>query len=140
MDILYGYLRKYWTLVALALVLATINQVFSFLDPLIFRHIIDSYATKYKEYTTAQFLRGVSVLLAAAVGVAFVSRVAKNFQDYFVNVITQRLGAQLYSDGLRHSLELPYQTFEDQRSGETLGRLQKVRTDVEKLIATSINV
>ena len=30
--------------------------------------------------------------------------------------------------------------FEDQRSGETLGRLQKVRTDVERLIATSINV
>ena len=80
------------------------------------------------------------VLLAAAVGVAFVSRVAKNFQDYFINVITQRLGAQLYADGLRHSLELPYQVFEDQRSGETLGKLQKVRTDVEKLVAMSINV
>ena len=71
---------------------------------------------------------------------AFVSRVAKNFQDYYINVITQRLGAQLYSDGIRHSLELPYSVFEDQRSGETLGRLQKVRTDVEKLITTSINV
>jgi ATP-binding cassette subfamily B protein len=72
--------------------------------------------------------------------VAFVSRVAKNFQDYFINVITQRLGAQLYSDGIRHSLELPYSVFEDQRSGETLGKLQKVRTDVEKLITNSINV
>jgi ATP-binding cassette subfamily B protein len=72
--------------------------------------------------------------------VAFVSRVAKNFQDYFINVITQRLGARLYSDGIRHSLELPYSVFEDQRSGETLGKLQKVRTDVEKLIAASINV
>ena len=71
---------------------------------------------------------------------AFVSRVAKNFQDYFINVITQRLGAQLYSDGIRHSLELPYSVFEDQRSGETLGKLQKVRTDVEKLISASINV
>ena len=73
-------------------------------------------------------------------GVAFVSRVAKNFQDYYINVITQRLGAQLYSDGIRHSLELPYSVFEDQRSGETLGKLQKVRTDVEKLIAAAINV
>jgi len=82
----------------------------------------------------------VSVLLGAAVGVAFVSRVAKNFQDYFINVITQRLGAQIYADGLAHSLELPYQVFEDQRSGETLGKLQKVRTDVERLIAASINV
>ena len=82
----------------------------------------------------------MSLLLGAAVGVAFISRVAKNFQDYFINVVTQRLGAEIYSDGIRHSLELPYSVFEDQRSGETLGKLQKVRTDVEKLISVSINV
>src|SRR5476649_2561371 len=140
MKLLYAYLRNYTGLVVLALVLATINQVFSLLDQLIFRHVIDQYATRFQEYTTAQFFKGVSLLLAAAVGVAFISRVAKNFQDYFINVITQRLGAQLYSDGIRHSLELPYSVFEDQRSGETLGRLQNVRNDVEKLIATSINV
>jgi ATP-binding cassette, subfamily B, bacterial len=140
MKILYAYLRHYWGLVALALVLAAINQVFSLLDPLILRHVIDGYATRFQEYSTGEFFRGVSLLLGAAVGVAFVSRVAKNFQDYYINVITQRLGAELYSDGIRHSLELPYSVFEDQRSGETLGRLQKVRADVEKLIAASINV
>ena len=140
MDILKGYLLQYWKLILLALVLAATNQVFSLLDPLIFRHIIDQYATRFKEYTTAEFVRGVSFLLFLAVGVAFVSRVAKNFQDYFVNVITQRLGAQMYSDGIRHSLELPYAVFEDQRSGETLGKLQKVRSDVEKFISLSINM
>ncbi len=140
MRLLVAYLRGYWQLVALALVLAAINQVFSLLDPLIFRHVIDEYATRFQDYTTSEFFRGVSLLLAAAVGVAFVSRVAKNFQDYFINVITQRLGAQIYSDGIRHSLELPYSVFEDQRSGETLGKLQKVRTDVERLISASINV
>src|SRR5215203_1688601 len=139
MKLLYGYLRQYRGLIGLALILATINQVFSLLDPLIFRHVIDEYATRFSEYSTGEFFRGVSVLLAAAVGVAFVSRVAKNFQDYFINVITQRLGAQLYSDGIRHSLELPYAMFEDQRSGETLGKLQKVRTDVEKLIGIAVN-
>jgi ATP-binding cassette, subfamily B, bacterial len=138
--LLRGYLQDYWKLVALALGLASINQVFSLLDPLIFRYVIDEYATRYQEYTTGEFFRGVSVLLGAAVGVAFVSRVAKNFQDYFINVITQRLGARLYADGIRHSLELPYSVFEDQRSGETLGKLQKVRTDVERLISASINV
>jgi len=138
MKLLLAYLRPHWKLVLLALLLATINQVFSLLDPLIFRHVIDEYATRFDQYTTREFLRGVSLLLLAAVGVAFVSRVAKNFQDYFVNVVTQRLGARLYSDGIRHSLELPYQLFEDQRSGETLGKLQKVRTDVEKLIAVAI--
>ena len=140
MKLLYSYLRHYWGLIGLALVLATINQVFSLLDPLIFRYVIDNYATRFSEYTTQQFFRGVTLLLAAAVGVAFVSRVAKNFQDYYINLITQRLGAQLYSDGIRHSLELPYSVFEDQRSGETLGKLQKVRSDVEKLISASINV
>ena len=140
MRLLARYLADYWPLVVLALVLAAINQVFSLLDPLIFRHVIDEYATRFSEYTTGEFFRGVSLLLAAAVGVAFVSRVAKNFQDYFINVITQRLGARLYSDGIAHSLDLPYSVFEDQRSGETLGKLQKVRSDVEKLISASINV
>jgi len=140
MRLLLSYLKPYWRLVALALLLAAINQIFSLLDPLIFRHVIDQYATRFKEYTTVEFFRGVSLLLAAAVGVAFVSRVAKNFQDYYINVVTQRLGARIYSDGIQHSLELPYAVFEDQRSGETLGKLQKVRTDVEKLIAACINI
>jgi ATP-binding cassette subfamily B protein len=140
MKLLYSYLRHYWKLIALALVLATINQVFSLLDPLIFRYVIDGYATKFSQYTTGEFFRGVSLLLAAAVGVAFVSRVAKNFQDYYISLITQRLGAELYSDGIRHSLELPYSVFEDQRSGETLGRLQKVRSDVERMVSMTINV
>src|SRR6188474_3816982 len=98
MRLLARYLKDYRGLIALALLLATINQVFSLLDPLIFRHVIDEYATRFQEYSTAEFFRGVSVLLGAAVGVAFISRVAKNFQDYYINVITQRLGAQLYSD------------------------------------------
>jgi ATP-binding cassette subfamily B protein len=140
MQTLYRYLRDYWKLVVLALVLAAVNQVFSLLDPLIFRHIIDSYATRFHEYSSSQFIRGVTVLLAMAVGVAFVSRVAKNFQDYFVNLITQQVGARIYADGIRHSLQLPYAQFEDQRSGETLGMLQKVRTDVEKLINIFVNL
>jgi len=140
MKLLYAYLRKYWPLAAFTLVLAAINQVFSLLDPLIFRYVIDNYATKYSQYTTGEFFRGVGLLLAAAVGVAFVSRTAKNFQDYYTNVITQRLGAEIYSDGVQHSLDLPYAVFEDQRSGETLGKLQKVRTDTEKLINAAINI
>src|SRR6202163_4494908 len=140
MATLYRYFKDLWKLAAVALALATVNQVFSLLDPLIFRHIIDSYATRYREYTSMQFIRGVSLLIGAAVGVAFVSRVAKNFQDYFVNVITQKVGANIYTDGIRHSLELPYTLFEDQRSGETLGKLQKVRTDVEKFIALVVNL
>ncbi len=131
-------------LVFLALLLAAINQTFSLLDPLILRKIIDDYATaavtQELHLTSTQFFRGAGSLILLAMGVAMVSRIAKAFQDYYVNVITQKLGAQIYADGLRHSLDLPYSVFEDQRSGETLGTLQKVRTDVEKLIANAINV
>lgn len=140
MKLLLGYLREYWKLILLALLLATINQVFSLLDPYIFKHVIDDYVTQFEKLSRDEFIRGVGWLLLAAVGVAFVSRVAKNFQDYYVNVITQRVGAKIYADGIRHSLELPYEVFEDQRSGETLGRLQKVRADVEKLISAFINI
>jgi ATP-binding cassette subfamily B protein len=140
MKLLAVYLQRYWRLVVLALFLAAINQIFSLLDPLIFRYVIDNYATKFRQYTTIQFVRGVSILLAGAVGVAFVSRVAKAFQDYFVNVVTQRVGADLYSDGIRYSLELPYSLFEDQRSGETLGKIQQARLDAQKFITASVNV
>lgn len=140
MRTLYRYLRDYRRLVLVALILAAINQVFSLLDPAILRHVLDRYATRYHDYTLAAFVRGVAELLLLAMGAAFVSRVAKNFQDYFVNLITQQVGARIYSDGIRHSLELPYADFEDQRSGETLGKLQKVRTDVEKLINIGVNL
>jgi ATP-binding cassette subfamily B protein len=140
MKILYSYLRQYWKLLALALFLAAVNQTFSLLDPVVFRHVIDDYATKFNQFTTEQFFSGVSKLLLLAIGVAFVSRVAKNFQDYYTNVIIQKLGAKIYSDGLEHSLKLPYQVFEDQRSGETLGILQNVRSGSEKVITFSISV
>jgi ATP-binding cassette, subfamily B, bacterial len=139
MRLLYSYLKQYWPLVILALFLATINQVFSLLDPVILQRIIDDIDHS-KGKTVFEFLKGAGLLILLAMGVAMVSRIAKNFQDYYVNVITQKLGAQIYSDGLRHSLELPFSVFEDQRSGETLGKLQKVRTDVEKLIFSFVNI
>jgi ATP-binding cassette subfamily B protein len=140
MRLLLTYLKVYWKLVVLALVLASVNQLFSLCDPLIFRHIFDDYVFKFKEFSQAVFFRGVGVLLLGIIGVAFGSRVAKNFQDYVLNIIIQRLGARIYADGLAHSLRLPYQVFEDQRSGETLGKLQKVRTDVERLLTVGLNI
>ncbi len=140
MQLLLAYLKPHKRLVLFALVLATINQTFSLLDPSIFRHIIDDYATKFHQYSTGQFIKGVSGLLGLAVLVAFISRVAKNFQDYYVNVITQQTGAEMYAAGVSRSLSQPYAQFEDQRSGETLGKLQKVRTDVERFISAFVNI
>lgn len=109
------------------------------MDPLLLGKMIDK-ASKTKGVNTSEFYSIVGYSLLALIGVAMVSRIAKNFQDYFLNVIIQKNGAQIYSDGIRHSLELPYSVFEDQRSGETLGKLQKVRTDVERLLSAFINI
>ena len=142
MKVLFKYLSEYKYRGFAALLLAATNQVFSLLDPYVFRKIIDDVASIYRQetHTLEQFVTAIWPLALASIGVAFVSRVAKNFQDYVINTITQKVGAKLYSDGIRHSLELPYETFEDQRSGETLGKLQKVRIDVEKLITVGINI
>lgn len=124
----------------LVILLAIVNQLFSLIEPIIYQRIIDRYALKFDSLTQAEFLRGTINLLLVFVGTAFISRVAKNFQDYYLNRVSQRSGADMYSAGVQHSLSLPYAVFEDERSGETLGKLQKARQDTEKLVQDTINV
>ena len=140
MKLLLSYLARYPWLILLTFLLATINQVFSLLDPYFFGKIIDRFANHPKEYLEENYIKGVGSLVLMNISVAMVSRIAKAFQDYTTNVVIQQFGANVYTDGLRHTLQLPYQAFEDQRSGETLNILQKVRTDCEKFISYFINV
>ena len=155
MKLLLQYLKPYKWLVMLALLLAAINQSFSMLDPYFFGRLLDQYAihphnTGYfgvdKKFiitgqrSQSEYFWGVMGMLGILISVAMVSRIAKAFQDYFSNVVVQKFGAKIFTDGLKHSMELPYQEFEDQRSGETLSILTKVRTDTEKFIISFINV
>lgn len=140
MNILKKYLKYHWKLLTLALVLAAINIGFSLMDPYITGHVVDEVITKFDKLTKEHYINLALFWIGCSIGVSMVSRIAKNFQDYFTNVIIQKLGAQIYADGLKHSLELPYQVFEDQRSGETLSVLQKVRIDIEKLLTSFIGV
>lgn len=145
MKLLLKYLTKYKWLIALALFFAAINQVFALLNPYILGNVlIDPFANKADSFRLRgadnEFFRGITIGLLMIIGAAMVSRIAKAFQDYLVNVIIQRFGASLYTDGLRHALRLPYQDFEDQRSGETLSVLTKARIDCEKFILGFVNV
>ena len=139
MKLLYSYLKNYKKLIGLTLGLAAINTIFSLIDPLIFRQVLDKYVSKFQQISSSDFFGGVGQLVLLMMAAAMVSRIAKNFQDYYTNVLTQRLGVQIYSEGVEHSLKLPYQVFEDQRSGETLGKLQKVRLDTERVIQSAVN-
>jgi ATP-binding cassette subfamily B protein len=140
MQLLWQYIKRQKKILFGALCLATINQVFSLLDPQIFRMIVDRYASHASSFTRGEFIQGVLLLLLASMGVAFVSRVAKNFQDYNVSIVTQRVGAALYAHSITHSFSLPYAAFEDQRSGELLLKLQKARTDAQQLITMSVGI
>lgn len=144
MKLLYQYLSRYKLLIILALLLAAINQVFSLMSPYILgNYLINPYAAKVEAFRSGAeqvYFNGIMLGLGLIIGSAMVSRIAKAFQDYVVNVIIQKFGARLYTDGLKHSLQLPFQEFEDQRSGETLSVLIKARADCEKFITNFINI
>ncbi|MCC8425395.1 ABC transporter ATP-binding protein [Mucilaginibacter sp. UR6-11] len=140
MKILLSYLKKHRWVVICALLFAAFNIGFSLLDPYISGRIFDEVINQHNKLDYHVYLFRALKLVGLAIGVAMVSRIAKNFQDYFTNIITQKTGAEMYADGLKRSLELPYQVFEDQRSGETLGILQKVRLDCEAFITSFIGV
>jgi ATP-binding cassette, subfamily B, bacterial len=148
MKILLRYLKPYKWLMIFTLFLASINICFSLLDPVILGKLVNLASDHQKNgFSQDRFFGsfswsspGVLALLVASITVAMISRIAKAFQDYFLNTITQRFGANVFTDGLQHAMKLPYQEFEDQRSGETLSILQKVRIDTEKFIAAFINI
>ncbi len=154
MKTLLRYLKPHkWLLIA-SLFLATINQVFSLFGPAITGNILDQLVTHPNFFDKEKLLprnlndylygtdiyHGVFYFLGLLIGTAMVSRIAKAFQDYVVNVITQKFGANIFTDGLQHSMALPFQEFEDQRSGETLSILTKVREDSVKFITNFINI
>jgi ATP-binding cassette subfamily B protein len=140
MNLLLNYLKKHKKALGLTLFLAAINQIFSLVDPQVFRLIIDNYVSKIGTISHDDFLRGVGLLLLASVTAALISRIAKNFQQYYENVVTQRVGTELYSHSVAHSFSLPYAIFEDQRSGELLQKLQKARLDAQQLILSFVDI
>jgi ATP-binding cassette subfamily B protein len=139
MHILWTYLRPHSRLALLALVLAAAGQILALVDPIIFGTIIDKYAIHRGSKTSDELVHGVLMLLGLAVVVAVASRAAKALQEYVTRLVVQKIGTQIFNDGLRHLMRLKYQEFEDLRSGETLSLLQKVRQDSERFINAFIN-
>ncbi|KAK72289.1 ABC transporter, ATP-binding protein [Bordetella bronchiseptica CA90 BB1334] len=139
MRMLWTYLRPHGGLALLALLLAAASQVLALIDPIIFGRIIDEYAIGRAGKTGDQLLAGVLGLLALALAVAILSRLAKALQEYVTRLVVQKLGTQIFNDGLRQVMRLRFQEFEELRSGETLSLLQKVRSDSERFINAFIN-
>lgn len=140
MRIIWKYLEPQKWLIAVALVLAGAAQLLNLVDPLIFGKIIDDYALNASGLSEDALVSGVLFWLGVAIGVALLSRGAKSFQDYFARLAVQKFGMRIFNEGLKQTLRLSYNEFEDQRSGETLSVLQKVRLDTQVFINSFINV
>ncbi len=140
MSILWKYLKPQQWLIVLSLLLATASQLLSLIDPVIFGKIIDNYATNAGNRTEDELIEGVLFWLGVAILIALLARVAKSFQDYFTRLVVQKFGMQIFNDGLKQTLRLSFQEFEEQRSGETLSVLQKVRSDTQMFINSFINI
>lgn len=142
MNLLYIYLKKHYKLLAVALFMAALNICFSLSDSVITGKLMQDCGVGIAKYKGNEigFIKSVGFWLSLSVLIAMISRITKNFQDYFTNIVIQRTGAAMYTDGIKKSLDLPFAQFEDQRSGETLNKLQKVRIDSEKLINLSISL
>jgi len=140
MKILLHYLSRYKGFVFLSFFLATLNTSFSLLDPVFFGKLFDYIKEHYQTVPLNEYVLNALKFIGFMIGVAMISRTAKAFQDYTVNTVIQRFGADVYTDGLKRALQLPYQRFEDQRSGETLAVLEKVRIDSEKFMSLFVNI
>lgn len=140
MAILWKYLRPHRRLVVLALLLAGAAQLFNLIDPVIFGRIIDRYTSSGSNLTEGQLIRGVLAWLGIALVVALLARLCKAWQEYVTRKTVARLGMQIFNDGLKQTLRLSFQEYEESRSGTTLSVLQKVKTDAEKFINSFINV
>ena len=140
MSLLWKYLRPYHRLILLSLVLAAVSQLLNLIDPIIFGKIIDDYATKVNTRPQSELIREVFFWLMIAVGIALLARIAKAFQEYTTRQTVAQFGMQIFNDGLRQTLRLSFQEFEESRSGETLSVLQKVKTDTERFVNSFINI
>lgn len=140
MKLLWTYLKPYRGLIFLALGLAGIAQILTLYDPIIFGQIIDRYAVNPRNLSNDEMISGVLQLLALALAIALAAQLFLAFKDYVIRLVVQKFGMQIFNDGLRQTMRLPFQEFEEQSSGEILSILQKVRADTEKFISSFINI
>lgn len=140
MKILWKYLKPHRHFIFLSLFLAGCAQLLNLLDPIIFGKIIDDYATKKLNLPENELISGVLYWLLIALGVALLARLCKAAQEFITRKTVARFGMNIFNDGLRQTLRLSFQEFEESRSGTTLAVLQKVKTDAERFINSFITV
>jgi len=137
MNLLYEYSKQYWKLFAAALLLAATNQIFSLLDPLIFRHVIDSYATNITSTRRRSSCAGGLLCWRGGCGVCVAG--GEKLSGLLREVIVQRLGARMYSDGIRIRWICRIKYLKTSAAEKRWANC-KSRSDVERFITAAVNV
>ena len=68
---------------------------------------------RYQKHRCSHHYYGVIWLLLASISVAMDQPYCKSFPGLLLNLITQKFGATVFTQGLQHAMKLPYQEFED---------------------------
>jgi ABC-type multidrug transport system fused ATPase/permease subunit len=124
---------KYITLIFLFVIL---SQGFSLLEPYFFSTILDKYlAHPYGFSSQALFFKGLTTLVLMWIGAAFMARIFKNLQSYFVQTTSDRIGIRVLEHGYAHVLKLPMEFHSREKAGEVFRKLSKARDDITTLFS-----
>jgi ATP-binding cassette subfamily B protein len=140
MRTLWQYLKLHRGWVFLALLLAAVAQILQLIDPLILGRVIDDYVLNPTNLPQEELIRGAAGWLLLALGISLTARLASTIQDYILTLIAQSAGKHIFDDGLRQTLRLSFQEYDDTSSGEALAVLQKVRADSQSFIMSAVDV
>lgn len=140
MKTLWKYLKPQRQLIFFSLLLAGASQLLNLVDPIIFGKIVDEYAVNSKHLPEKSLIDSVLYWLGIAALIALSAKFFKSCQEYITRKTVAQFGMSIFNDGLKQTLRLSFQEFEENRSGSTLSVLQKVKSDAEKFVNSFINV
>lgn len=122
--------------IALILLFVMLSQGFSLAEPYFFATILDKYlAHPYGFASQAVFFRGLTSIILMWIGAAFMARIFKNLQSYFVGTVSDRIGIRVLEHGYRHVLALPMSFHSREKAGEVFRKLSKARDDITTLFS-----
>ena len=138
MRLLLPHLRRHTSAFVITFAIATVQQLLQLVEPQILRVVLDRYVLRAASVEPEVFFHGVLLLVALSIAVAFLWRLARTTQEYWIALIARRVGASLYATSVAHSLLLPFREHEEQRSGELLQKVDKARADAELALTSAV--
>ncbi|TSC65958.1 MAG: multidrug ABC transporter ATPase/permease [Candidatus Doudnabacteria bacterium Gr01-1014_77] len=137
------YFQKERKNIALIFVFVMLSQSFSLLEPVFYTRILDRFLrdshnlTKFP--TEHAFFVALGITVLAWIASAFAARIFKNFQQYYVNTVSDRIGINVFNHAYEHVISLPIQFHANQKTGEVFRKISKAREDITTLFGVAFD-